>query len=87
MSDKREHTRTPMTCRIKIQCPVNGEMMVKTRDISDGGVFVLLDGQEIPPIGTIVSGQVQGLMDDAPVLDMEVVRMEPEGIGLRFVNP
>lgn len=61
-------------------------MMVKTRDISDGGVFVVLDDQRTPPVGTIVRGQVQGMMDDAPILDMEVVRMEPEGIGLRFVN-
>jgi len=87
MSNKRQHVRTPLACRIKIQCPVNGEMMVKTRDISDGGVFVVLENQKIPPIGTIVQGQVQGMMEDAPILEMEVVRMESEGIGLRFVNP
>lgn len=87
MSNKRQHVRTPLACRIKIQCPVNGEMMVKTRDISDGGVFVVLEDQKIPPIGTIVQGQVQGMMEDAPILEMEVVRMESEGIGLRFVNP
>ena len=86
MSDKRQHIRTPLACRIRIQCPVNGEMMVKTRDISDGGVFVVLDGQQTPPVGTIVRGQVQGMMDDAPILDMEVVRMEPDGIGLRFID-
>ena len=86
MSDKRIHIRTPLVCRIKIQCPINGEMLVKTRDISDGGVFVVLAEQEVPPVGTKVTGQVQGLMDDAPVLEMEVVRMESEGIGLRFIQ-
>lgn len=64
-----------------------GEMLVKTRDISDGGVFVVLEPEQIPPIGTHLSGQVQGLMDEAPVLEMEVVRVEPSGVGLRFVNP
>ena len=86
MSDKRIHFRTPLACRIKIICPVNGEMMVKTRDISDGGVFVALGGEQVPPMGTIVTGQVQGLMDDAPILEMEVVRVESEGIGLQFVD-
>jgi hypothetical protein len=37
-------------------------------------------------IGTRLTGQVQGLMDDAPVLQMEVVRVESAGVGLRFVQ-
>lgn len=86
MSDKREYLRTPITCRIKIVHAELGEMLVKTRDLSDGGVFVLLDPDQAPPIGSFVTGQVQGLMDDAPILEMEVVRAEPEGIGLRFVG-
>lgn len=85
--EKRRHIRTPLQCRIKIAHDSVGEMVVKTRDISDGGVFVVLDTEQMPPIGTHVTGQVQGLMDDAPILEMEVVRVEPVGIGLRFVNP
>lgn len=84
--DKRRHTRTPLACRIKIIHDSMGEIVVKTRDISDGGVFVVLEADQVPPIGTHVTGQVQGLMDDAPVLEMEVVRVEPSGVGLRFVN-
>jgi len=84
--DKRRHIRTPLACRIKIIHQEKGELIVKTRDISDGGVFVVLEPDQVPPIGSIVTGQVQGLMDDAPVLEMEVVRVEPSGVGLRFVN-
>ncbi|MES2822139.1 MAG: PilZ domain-containing protein [Pseudomonadota bacterium] len=84
--DKRKHIRTSLQCKIKISHADTGERIVKTRDVSDGGVFVVLDPDQIPPIGTIVTGQVQGLMDDAPILEMEVVRVEPSGIGLRFVN-
>ncbi|BFM21900.1 PilZ domain-containing protein [Gilvimarinus japonicus] len=86
MSDKREHLRTPITCSIKIVHAELGEMLVKTRDLSDGGVFVLLDPEQAPPIGSRVTGQVQGLMEEAPIVAMEVVRAEPEGIGLRFVE-
>ncbi|RYZ82182.1 MAG: PilZ domain-containing protein [Moraxellaceae bacterium] len=84
--EKRKHIRTPLQCKIKIVHDSVGELIVKTRDISDGGVFVILDANQVPPIGTHVTGQVQGLMDDAPILEMEVVRVEPTGVGLRFVN-
>ena len=84
--DKRMHIRTSLQCKIKITHAATGEKIVKTRDVSDGGVFVVLDPDQIPPIGSIVIGQVQGLMDDAPILEMEVVRVEPSGVGLRFVS-
>ncbi|WP_041524188.1 PilZ domain-containing protein [Gilvimarinus agarilyticus] len=84
--DKRQHLRTPIACRIKIVHAEWGEMIVKTRDLSDGGVFVLLDPEQAPPIGSIVTGQIQGLMEDAPIVEMEVVRAESDGIGLRFVT-
>lgn len=84
--NKRRHIRTPLTCRIKVTYD-NQEMLVKTRDISDGGVFIVLDPEQVPPVGAIVTGQVQGMMEDAPILDMEVVRVEPAGVGLKFVNP
>lgn len=86
MDNKRQHVRTPMTCSIKICHETLGEMLVKTRDISDGGVFVIIDPDHMPPIGDKVTGQIQGLMDDAPVVEMEVVRVESDGIGLRFTN-
>lgn len=86
MSDKRLHARTPLACRIRISHETIGELEVKTRDISDGGVFVVLDPEQVPPIGSTVTGQVQGLMEDAPVLQMEVVRVEPEGVGLKFLD-
>jgi hypothetical protein len=87
MSDKRDYVRTPFVCRIKICHESIGELEVKTRDVSDGGVFVLLEPDQVPPVGSVVTGQVQGLMDEAPVVRMEVVRVEPEGVGLKFLDP
>ena len=84
--EKRKHIRTPFACRIKIVHDSIGELLVKTRDISDGGVFVVLEPEQIPTVGTIVAGQVQGLIEDAPILQMEVVRVEPVGVGLRFLR-
>jgi len=86
MSDQRVHIRTPLSCQIKLMHEGLGEILVKTRDISEGGVFVVLEPEQVPAIGTVVTGQVQGLAGDAPVLKMEVVRIESVGIGLRFLS-
>ncbi len=85
MSEQRKFPRTPLKCRIKICHSSIGEVIVSTRNISDSGVFIVTEGVDMPPLGSIVQGQVQGLMAEAPVVDMEIVRVEPGGLGLKFV--
>ena len=84
-SNQRQHQRTPLRCKIKIWHDSIGEAVVTTRDISDGGLFLIMDDVQVPPVGSILKGQVQGLMSDAPVVAMEIVRVEPGGIGLKFI--
>ncbi len=87
MSEQRQNIRTPLKVRLRIEHPVHGEMLVTTRDISDTGVYVLLDqAQDLLTIGERVSGQVQGLPMEAPILQLEVVRVEMLGVGLRFLK-
>jgi len=64
-----------------------GEILALTRDISDGGLFVLVDAGKIPDIGEEVRVQVQGLPNgmEAPWITMKVVRIEAEGLGLVIV--
>lgn len=84
--DNRQDHRTPMKVQVKVKHPSIGEVTVQTRDISDGGIFLLTENIEVPPIGTIVEGQVQGMEVEGPILKLEIVRMEPAGIGLKFIN-
>ena len=85
MTNQRSNTRAPLKVRIRIDHPIHGELMVVTRDISDSGVFVVIDdAQRLLQIGERVSGQVQGLPIEAPVVQMEVVRFEPSGVALIF---
>lgn len=87
MSEQRKHPRIPMKCRVKVIHADIGEVVVNTRDISDGGIFLITDPVEMPPIGTVVKGQVQDMPGgEGPVLQLEIVRVESGGIGLRFVN-
>ncbi|MBE8716270.1 PilZ domain-containing protein [Cellvibrio polysaccharolyticus] len=84
--EQRGSVRTPFTCNIRITDAVLGEFTVKSRDISDTGVFVIAAPEDFPPVGSVVTAQVQGMMEDAPVLQMEVVRVASEGVGLRFMD-
>ncbi|MHA6491781.1 PilZ domain-containing protein [Pseudomonas borbori] len=87
MSNQRKNTRTPLKVRLRLEHPLHGELMVTTRDISDCGVYVLMDqGQDLLTMGERLAGQVQGLPMEAPILQLEVVRVEPMGVGLRFVQ-
>ncbi len=85
MDNRREHKRTPLKVQLRIDHPIHGRMMVTTRDISESGVFVVIDdAQRLLQIGEVVSGQVQGLPIPAPVVQMQVVRFEPSGVALIF---
>jgi len=86
MSNKRQQVRTPMKCRIKISHPSFGELLAQTRDLSDSGVYVKHPDMAGLAVGTEVTGQVQDLPFPAPVLKMEVMRVDPEGAGLRFLD-
>ncbi|TNC80942.1 MAG: PilZ domain-containing protein [Oleiphilus sp.] len=86
MPEHRSSPRTPMKCQVKVSHPAIGDILVNTRDISDGGIFLLTEDIEMPPIGTILTGQVQGMPVEAPVVQLEIVRVEPAGVGLRFVT-
>lgn len=81
----RKHARFPMTVSVKISHPSIGEKIVKTKNISDGGLFLLVDSTEMPLVGEIITGQIQG-MDNAPIINMKIVRVETEGLGLQFID-
>ena len=88
MDNKREHKRTPLKVQLRIDHPAHGQMLVTTRDISESGVFVVIDdAQKLLQIGELVSGQVQGLPIEAIVKALmgllgELERLLPELSGL-----
>lgn len=86
MHEKRQHIRTAVSIKVRVWHDSVGSVVYTTRDVSDGGVFLITGGSPIPTVGTVVQGQVQGPVEDLPVVSMEVVRVEPTGIGLRFVQ-
>lgn len=87
-SEDRKFPRTPVKLKVCLIISEAGEILAVTRDISDGGLFILLDVEKIPDIGKAVNVQVQGLPNgmEAPWVKMQVVRTETDGIGLRMVD-
>lgn len=85
--DRREHIRTAMKAKVKVVHEELGEFVFPTRDISDGGVFIVVESEPFTPaIGDRVTVQVQGLPVPAPVLTMVVVRQGEDGYGLQFAQ-
>ncbi|WP_189574089.1 PilZ domain-containing protein [Marinobacter zhanjiangensis] len=86
-TNRREHMRTALNARVRVVHDSLGEGVFSTRDISDGGIFVVVeDGGFAPDIGDVVTVQVQGLPVPAPELTMVVVRKSPDGFGLQFAD-
>ncbi len=71
--------------RIKITHDSFGECLGQTRNLSPTGVYVQHPSLASLPKGAIVYGQVQDLPTGAPRVRMEVVTVDAEGIGLRYL--
>jgi PilZ domain len=87
--DKRRSPRKSVKLSIKLTYPSGDSQLVHTRDISDSGVFLILDKLDKPSIGELVTVE---LLDDIqntevfPSSEAIVVRQESEGIGLAFIE-
>jgi hypothetical protein len=71
--------------RIKISHESLGECLGQTRNLSASGVYVKHPALAALPRGAVVYGQVQDLPTGAPRVRMEVVQVDAEGIGLRYL--
>lgn len=83
-NERREHLRTALNAKVAVTHKTFGKRVFATRDISDGGIFIVSEGDFAPEKGDKVIVQVQGLPMPAPELEMEVVRITVDGYGLRF---
>lgn len=86
MDDRRRYGRKVAAIRVEINHPAIGTMIGSTKNISDGGVSVKIEGQTIPPLGTEVNVRfikVVGAINQEPV-KMTVVHQHNHAIGLTF---
>ncbi len=78
----------PINLQVEVTHESIGTVELRTLNISNGGIFVIVEGKLDIPVGTCVKVKVKGTLGDGdapPIVDMEVVRVEPLGIGLKFL--
>jgi c-di-GMP-binding flagellar brake protein YcgR len=84
MTEKRSDTRTAFRAGVRITHATAGEYILKTRDMSHTGAFLILRdeiGLELNDKITIQSTDI----DDAPMIDAEIVRIESDGFAVRYL--
>lgn len=86
--DNRNYLRTASDAHVVMSHPGFGTVTVKARDVSDGGISVMMGIHVSPPVGTVVDviiKRYKGALNADPVR-MEVRHVQPGGIvGLRFL--
>lgn len=86
MNEKRENYRSTVSVPLKIQHESFGTLNVSSRDVSIGGVYALIEQKhDLPETGSIINVQVLNNLAIQSEIDAEVVRVENEGFGLRFL--
>ena len=89
MSDSfKRAPRTPIEHEVEFNHEITGRLTLITRDISDTGVFIRLEPEQHPPIGTEAKVRLKNNFADGeapPSLRCKVVRQTSKGIGLQFI--
>ncbi len=84
MNEKRSDTRTAFRAGVRMTHPSAGEHILKTRDMSHTGAFLILkEAIDLKPADKITIQSVD--IDDAPVLEAEIVRIEADGFAIRYL--
>ena len=79
--NNRQHLRIGLVVDIELTLPGNEVMLVQTKNISDGGLYLVIDTRGIPAIGTEVQVRIKNQLGDgeeAPINRALVVRHEAD---------
>lgn len=88
-SENRKHLRIGLVVDIELTLPGEEPVEVRTRNISDGGLYIILDKIDLPAIGTEVKVRLKNQLGDGeepPINRALVVRHETDGMGLQFLE-
>jgi len=87
--NQRRHERFAVSMTVELVYPDDTVHQCMTRNISEGGLFVLLPESTFPPLGEMVSISKlpgQDISTELPHDTAVVVHKDNEGIGLAFVD-
>ena len=87
--ENRKSPRRNATLEIELSYPSGDKKIVSSRDISDGGIFLILDQLDRPILGELLGIKLAGNSaekETLPGTEAVVVHQEQEGIGLAFIQ-
>lgn len=86
MKERRYYKRKLVNARVKLYTPELDVVEGTTRDISDGGVFVVTDTTLPLDEGAHLKMLLPQSRSPDIVFNMQVVRHEADGLGLLFLD-
>lgn len=86
MSEKRAHKRKLVNASIHLFHDSFGEIESIARDISNGGVFVIVQPEHEIAIGEQLQMRLLDSSDPNVLFNVQVVRHDKGGMGLMFLN-
>ena len=78
-----------MAVEVELYRPERPMCVVRTEDLSNGGVLLILDAEERPAVGDKVRVRVAGLLgggEAAPMVEATVVRHAEAGVAIQFTG-
>lgn len=86
MNERRRFLRKLVTARVKLTHGTIGEIVARTRDISDSGVFVAIHPVPRLPVGAHIKMHMLDSSLPKVAFNMKVTRTVADGLGLMFVD-
>lgn len=84
--EKRSFHRRLVNARVLLVNGSVGEVRAKTRDISDSGVFVVVQPVPKLPVGAHIKMHMLDSTQPNIAFNMKVIRSTKEGIGMMFID-
>ena len=87
MSDKRNAERLGIRLEVEVERDQDKSSM-HSRDISNTGIFLECTPENLPPVGSILIIRIKQALGDgeAPSVRAQVVRIDGQGVGLKFLD-
>lgn len=88
MTEKRQHRRSRVQLEVELTYPGGGSRRFKTRDLSIGGVFMEVTGNEPPKVGTNLTITFLSIPHEGGTnsIKARVQRLTPNGIAMTFID-
>ena len=83
--ERRIHSRSEIPGKVQIKYQDGRVQTLSVRNLSDGGLLLDTVLEHANPVGTTVEVQFIGMEEAGPKVTMQVVRLDGQGLALKYV--